>query len=744
MNAVELTGCRPQPLLSYLKALGAFRLVVDQVDREIRGSWSPRGFRLESDLDREDLEEFFLSEYVPTPIVAPWNGRSGFFLTKDRSSEQLLTSVRKMEDHRLAPLQAAIEIGLELHEIADAQGWDAKKDKGRWVEYCRNRMPESAVQWLDSVAVLAEEGPVFPLVMGGSGGVLGSMDLSNNWLKHLVTVLGLENGDEGRERSQRLLGDALIGTATESAEKAPIGQFDPGRAGGMNLERARDKGTGARWVNPWDFVLALEGAPLLAAGVARRSGSQGGRSVAAMPFTVRSSRIGHSDAADNESASGELWLPLWSEMATLEEVRRIFSEARVQWDGRQAATGLDFVQAVANLGADRGIDAFERYDIVERLGRSSLAVPAGRFKVTDRPEVGVLAPVDRWVDSVARGSPLPTGVAEALRAVRAVQFDVATHGGPDRLWTLLGGVAELQKRVSRSGSTRARVNPMPGLDPDRWLPLLRVDGEEPEFAVAVGIASLRDRRVASVDGGRRRHTLASYLLPAEGPDHRRVWTNRSPLVEGLGTRPLVAVLSDVLGRRSQEEGPAVEHEARIEVLGAEPWFRFGVNVQMPHVEAFAAGSLDDRRVEEMLESLLLLGWEGDERRTVEGDSVGSTLRPVPLWRLLAPFYSSQAVGHRDDAGRWRDAVRLRPETGWARQLAAGNVHTVARAALQRLRVAGLAPLPEDGRALATGVVGRRLAAALLPRLPVGDTCALMDGMTANLHEVVEEETKEIS
>lgn len=737
MTTIELRGCRPQPLLCYLKALGVFRLVGEQADVSVQARWTPRGLQLTTVLSDAALRSFLLDEYVPTPIIAPWNGRSGFFLEKDRSSEKLLESVRELDQVRLEPLQEAIEVGLRLHRIADEEGWDRKKDKDRWITYCRNHMPERAVAWFDAVAVLAEDDPVFPIVLGGSGGNLGSMDLGNNWLQHLVDVLALPvgNGATSPDRSVRWLGDALDGTATEPANKAAIGQFDPGRAGGVNMERARDKGYGARWVNPWDFVLAMEGTVMFAAGVARQVGREGGRGVAAMPFTVRSSGVGHSDGAADESSSGELWLPVWSRFATLGEVRRLFGEARAQWDGRQATTGLDFVQAVTTLGADRGIDAFARVDVVERLGQSSLAVPAGRIRVVRRPESTVLAPVDRWLGRVRRVSNLPGPVARALRRVEATQYQTAAAGGSGRLRELLLRLADLQIHVGRSGTVREAVPPVVGLDAEAWLSLL--DDDTPEFALASALASLRDPGGTAQprdDTVTRGGSLARVLLPVGRSDGRRRWTGRPAAVTGLGSRPLPQVLADVLrvramrspsGSREQGEDPDVS------LPGVEPWFVFGRSVAREHVEAFAAGQLDDRRITEWLLGLLLLDWEWTS--TPATGAIMSTVapRPVPAWRLLAPFFSARFVTVRaSDSGRLL-RLRLRPEAAWPSQLVADELERVLRHVTHRQRVAGLRPLVgSDMRTVAASTTGPRVAAALLPHLGPSEASWLLRTTTS--------------
>ena len=77
MYELGLEGCTATPLGSYLKALAVLRLVSEQADPTATGHWARETFVLQSSLEKAALLEFFLKEYAPTPIVAPWNGGSG-------------------------------------------------------------------------------------------------------------------------------------------------------------------------------------------------------------------------------------------------------------------------------------------------------------------------------------------------------------------------------------------------------------------------------------------------------------------------------------------------------------------------------------------------------------------------------------------------------------------------------------------------------------------------------------------
>ena len=86
MPRIKLSGCNPIPLASYLKALGVLRLISSAenhvsgiaADPMARGLWENECFYLETDLDESTVLDFFLHDYAPSPIIAPWNGGSGF------------------------------------------------------------------------------------------------------------------------------------------------------------------------------------------------------------------------------------------------------------------------------------------------------------------------------------------------------------------------------------------------------------------------------------------------------------------------------------------------------------------------------------------------------------------------------------------------------------------------------------------------------------------------------------------
>ena len=162
MNDLELAGCRPVPLLSYLKALGVFRLVAEQADPDARACWRGDTFFLGTDLDQAGLERFFLEDYRPTPIVAPWNGGSGFFPNDKKGG---IRAVSESREERFAGYREAL---VRAEQVAQRElggrkpsGPTGKREKLLVLRACRAELPDEAVDWLDAVYALAADARSF-------------------------------------------------------------------------------------------------------------------------------------------------------------------------------------------------------------------------------------------------------------------------------------------------------------------------------------------------------------------------------------------------------------------------------------------------------------------------------------------------------------------------------------------------------------------------------------------------------
>ena len=188
MHTVILHGCNTRPFGSYLKALGVFRLVSEQVDSEARAWWERGALHLRSAFDEEQLTAFFQKTYRPTPILAPWNGGSGFY-EKDRKLG--IEAIATSKDERLAEYRSAITLVRGLREVQAGKAEKNEEEVRRTniLRHCRNSLPDRAVEWLDaSIGIAADGSRSFAPVLG-TGGNEGRLDYTNNFMERLSGLL---------------------------------------------------------------------------------------------------------------------------------------------------------------------------------------------------------------------------------------------------------------------------------------------------------------------------------------------------------------------------------------------------------------------------------------------------------------------------------------------------------------------------------------------------------------------------
>lgn len=217
----------------------------------------------------------------------------------------------------------------------------------------------------------------------GTGGADGRLDFTNNFMQRLAEVYDLLSPEgTATPAAERWIVGVLWGTAISGCQSdKAVGQYLPGMAGEANSTNGPE---GDSLLNPFDFILMMEGTPIFTANATRRLGTRE-QSRATAPFIVSAQGAGCASAADaDESARGEQWMPIWSLPMTLFEINHLFAEGRAQIGPRPAQEPLDLARAVARFGTSRGITAFQRYGYIERQGQSNLAVPLGRFRVPGR------------------------------------------------------------------------------------------------------------------------------------------------------------------------------------------------------------------------------------------------------------------------------------------------------------------------------------------------------------------------
>lgn len=679
MTRHVLAGIRPQPLASYLGGLGLIRLLGEQTDAGLLASWSEDGLVIESTVG--DLASWLVDHYAPTPLLSPWNGGSGFG-EKDVTPKETLDALLAHASPRLAPFRVAIAAATKVADRHRRDGWT----KERAIREFRNLCPDELLPWIDASVVLTDKDPFFPPLLG-TGGNDGRLDFSTNFHQRLLDLI--DDSSKGHARSLAYARDLLNGTQTERMTSAPIGQFDPAAAGGPG---SSPFGGADSIINPWAYVLLIEGALLFASSASRRNQHGVGR--AAMPFTVIPSPSGSASGAASEQSRGEIWTPVWTSEFTLPEIRQLFGEARASWRGRPAQRAVEFYAATRTLGVARGVDSFTRYGLHQRNGLAFVAVPIERVDVRDKPEVRLVARVEEWVSWVRRAD-TSAAVGGAVRVFDDAHLAYARDGGHAALGKLLASLTGLEMAVGRSGRLRGNVPVRTAPNAADFLPVL-AEAQCSELRVAIGIASCATRPGTDVARNSAR-SMRQILLPID-PEPNRRWRD-TPVVAGFGLRPLREVLADVLVWRSRT---AVDEENQLKFRGV-PTFRYGVPVPAGDLHAFAAGWLDDRTLDQWLRACLALDW-----RSVRPEwTVGNQVPLIPTLGLLHPLAEGLA-GQGEESGTPR--LALNPD--WATRLSAGHVVDVHRDVVRRLRQAGWEAVPATRSSTTSGVA---LAAALVPR-----------------------------
>lgn len=736
MTDLRLPGLRTRPLSSYLAALGLMRVVSEQADSTVRGRWAGQTFTLDTDLSIDELRAFLLHRYRPTPLVAPWNGadQGGFRPgTSGRASERL-TWLETLDDDRLAPYRRVVTATRAVVATSSWQAANTAKDKAAMILPLRNALPDDAMPFLDAAVALTNDGIAYPPIFG-TGGNNGRLELVLHYLEHLQRILDPGKGD----RPDEWLAELLLGAEALGVKSSP-GQFDYRSAGGPNLGRS---GSGSERANPWTFVVSLEGALAFQATATRRLGSQ--KAQASAPFTVAPSAAGYSSAAAGESAKGEMWMPIWRRSWSVAELSFVLSEGRATWGDRQARNGTDFLRATRTLGVDRGVTGFERYAFLERHGQSTTAVAVGSIDVASSSDhdVRLTAELDGWISRLNRGGDdkVPGAIRSARNRVNRALFSTSERPSIDQLRSLLLAVAAAERAVSRSRSFQEStgIGPIPGLS-QAWAERFRFHAE-PELAVALLLASGHDRWDRSEGQRLLERSLRELLRPVTvdrfgGVDAFRP---KGPVVPGLGSRPVVELLAEVLVLRARTGPAPPEGDDGPPFRGVRPQFPVhradAVDARDPRlpgdlVERLAGGQLDTGRLSTWLEVLLLLA-PADKSAPLEQQALPGHAVPCPLWRLLAPWFGQAPLparhpssdAHAVGGGTAARSLILSPVVrpswpGRLRQAGESQLHDLAREIASGYAAAGLRP-GFDPRAIAAtvgpeGVPASVLAALLVP------------------------------
>lgn len=778
----RLAGCTPTPLASYLKALAVLRLLSSPTanvhgrpaDPDARGWWQDEGFHLRTRLDRDALVRFFLDDYAPSPIVAPWNGGSGFFFREGKTDEtdpetgkriktgvrdapteatRRLDSLAGAQAPRLAALAGAIACAREILDEMGLRQAPTDVQKPALMNLLRSRAAEPVADWIDAAMTVLDTRFEASALLG-SGGNDGNLDFSTTFHGALLRLIDPGSGQVG-EDAEAALACALFDTPTQRAGQAGISQLAPGR-----MKGAENFGTGFQGDAPetvWSVVLLFEGALTFAGTATRRGEAQ--RVRASFPFTVQQTAAGSGAVAGENDASSrpfELWLPLWTRPVRYDEAQALFGEGRAHVGRAAARDGLSFARAVSQLGVSRGITELVRLGFEPRNGNMFLSVPLGRFRTPKAPREDLVADLDwgAWLSRLSRlasRSEAPARLQLCLRRLDDALIALTRADGQAVAGQALIALGEVVAWVASSRSAIEILPPPPRLS-SRWI--FAADDRTVEFRIAEALASLgwsaEGTEQAAVDQDGDRHVEPpgeEGLLPQADPtahnaieeemtvqDRPRVapamavhfasvepnsvakrqrrWADAGSRSVVWGGGGLVANMIAVLERR------LVEHAAaHFTDKGLDGRRR----ARLEDIATFLAGppAFDDARCAALLAGMV---WAQPRKaREARPDDRERTAGPF-AYAALKPIFARDALLHDLQALPSGRSLPIPP--GLVTLLRRGDTDTAVRQALVRARASGL-PSPFDPariRAGATsygaGLVGARLAAALL--IPVAE------------------------
>ena len=598
MNRIEMGGCKKDVIMHHLKGLGMFKIIAEQSkDPKATAMWDGSTFVIETSMTKERLVEFFSDEYAPMPAVSPWNKDSPFY------QPESLKAILDSDDVRFNTYKKTIKEAMEVIDSVHKGYKDAvlgsDRDSKKIISECKkvlgekkeyiisqlcNRLPEEALPWLDAVAVVTPSGMAGGPILG-SGGNDGRSEISKTFAGHVVEIVRGGSGKKDAD-SVALLRNSLFG---ESAELQRIGvvHFNPGA-----YSPTATNSTGSKTYsisNPWDFVLAVEGAVFFAGSVQRR----GNRKFAAFPFTVNSTWAGHDTACEKENDDrGEVWMPVWDRPATYDEVRYMYSEGRVRAGMSDPSTGVEFAMALANLGSMRGINEFQRFGIFKRKGDVHHIVNTGTLRIgNDDGGAHVLRNLDAWLGRM-RNKRLPKMAASDLRMVDDAIIRFCMNREPSRLQDVLVAVGRLEARIALMAN---KSYPPLGPLSLEWIKKSMTD--TPEFRLAASLASVTDNRSYPI-----RVNLEPIEIQRDGSLR---WKSNSTATVG-GGKDLQRIMVSVLERRCMRVDAGNDKVFSVPLHAK-------LHAPIKDVLDFIDGKVNDQKIRDLLLPMSCIKYDNNHR-----------------------------------------------------------------------------------------------------------------------------------
>jgi CRISPR-associated protein Csx17 len=543
--------------------------------------------------------------------------------------------------------------------------------------------------WMAAAVVLNEAGePDWPSLLG-TGGNDGNLDFTNNFMQQLGLLFDVTSAENTSLASTReLLNDALFSDPSSALTGTAIGQFLPGSAGGANSSTGFD---GGALVNPWDFVLMMEGTLLLSSRATRRLDPTS-LTRASAPFSVRSHSAGFATPGTEKAQRGEQWMPLWKQPATLNDVSAMFGEARLQLDRQLANRPVDVARAVSRLGVARGIDSFVRYGYLERNGQSTLAVPLGRVRVRQHPRSHLVDDLGDWMNRLqmrARDKNAPARLIHAERRLANAVFAALTHDPTPDLWqAILLAAADIE--AIQAAGTAIEPGPIPTLRPE-WVEAVNDGSVELRLALALASAQVSYSADGKAGGPARHHVLPleQFARKFKTADKRLAHDTRVVMTSRDAVRDLAALVE----RRMIEAEQSGRRRLGLAALA-------GCGARLDDLAQLLDGHVDLDRTFRLARAFMAIDWRKWDRKYAPSLR-SSDDRPDEAWLAIRLAVMPSAISETIDIPADPRVIRL---------LMSGDGSRAIEIARRRIRAVGIRPPFVGG--MTDSVTAQRWAAAL--------------------------------
>lgn len=599
VNRLNILGCQANHPLNYLKAIGLLKIISLQLEPSVKGFYDHDSFILETNLSKEQIANFFVHKYIPSPILSP-------FLRL--RNNVLLENLTRAENPRLSLFRQAYEY-LKMAPPKKRQSFPSEE----WLQDIASELkylhPSSVGSYI--TLTLAAYRLCDPLKESSPSPFLINYQdqfkefyLEENYLGALSQLISFKTDTPKKESLDYLL--AAIFTENNSKESF----FKLGDFCSSFLDRANYPNRQNIKANPWDYILALNGFVAICSPYTLNAEVR-------VPFCLRATSYGWENIDANplrKLAKREMWLPLWNRPLTNNELEKLLLKLFETLVQSRINSALDLVAEATIWGTNPLLANFLRLGLIFDINATPLPeiINLNKVALSKIPEAELLSSTKAWLakwDFMLFSGPKSQKQKETIKATEEALFSYLTNQDSSLTKTLIKlGQAEI-------GSSLLPKNARP--DP-LTLPtfyLKNAKENSPEYRLALAVASLDSHL-----------PVRSQLEPVSSISGKWFW-NDSVLAQGGNLTEKLAYLLEMRVKFATEKRLPF-----VPINAAHP-------AQIKDVELYLEGKIDENYLGSLLYGLILINYPYPKVQPLE-NTPDSNL----LWhyRLVREAFLSKA------------------------------------------------------------------------------------------------------